>query len=235
MTAYYNEVDPYCAEWLRNLIAAGHLPAGDVDERPIEEVTEDDVRHYTQAHFFAGIGGWSYAARLAGWPDDRPLWTGSPPCQGLSSATRGRPRQQDMWPCWYTLVEQCRPVVIAGEQVPKAAWIDQVASDLKAMDYAFGAVVLPAYLVGADHERERSFFVAHANSNSQPGGAVDAKMEVLPRCGRQSDIVAHTDGLSGRMGKLRAYGNAIVPQVGAAVLRAVIAEQWGDDQPPPQP
>ena len=34
MTAYYNEIDPYAAQWLRNLIAAGHLPAGDVDERP---------------------------------------------------------------------------------------------------------------------------------------------------------------------------------------------------------
>ena len=30
MTAYYNEIDPYAAQWLRNLIEAGHIAAGDV-------------------------------------------------------------------------------------------------------------------------------------------------------------------------------------------------------------
>jgi hypothetical protein len=32
VSAYYNEFDPYAAEWLRNLIAAGHIAPGDVDE-----------------------------------------------------------------------------------------------------------------------------------------------------------------------------------------------------------
>ena len=73
MTAYYNEHDPYAAQWLRNLIAAGHIAPGDVDERSIEDVRPDDLIPYTQCHFFAGIGGWSYALRLAGWPDDRPV------------------------------------------------------------------------------------------------------------------------------------------------------------------
>ena len=30
MTVYYNEFDPFAAQWLRNLILAGHLPRGDV-------------------------------------------------------------------------------------------------------------------------------------------------------------------------------------------------------------
>ena len=33
MTAYYNEIDPYAAQWLRNLINAGHIAPGIVDER----------------------------------------------------------------------------------------------------------------------------------------------------------------------------------------------------------
>ena len=33
--AYYNEHEPYCAAWLRNLIAAGHIAPGDVDARDI--------------------------------------------------------------------------------------------------------------------------------------------------------------------------------------------------------
>lgn len=65
MRAYYNEIDPYAAQWLRNLIAAGHIAPGDVDERSIADVRADDLVGYTQCHFFAGIGVWSHALRMA--------------------------------------------------------------------------------------------------------------------------------------------------------------------------
>ena len=83
---YYNDNDPFAAHWLQNLVSAGLLPAGDVDDRSIMEVTPDDLRRYAQCHFFAGIGGWPYALELAGWPSNRPVWTGSCPCQPFSSA-----------------------------------------------------------------------------------------------------------------------------------------------------
>lgn len=67
MTAYYNEHDPFAAEWLRRLILFGHIAPGDVDERDIRDVSPDDLRGYEQHHFFAGIGVWSYALRRAGW------------------------------------------------------------------------------------------------------------------------------------------------------------------------
>lgn len=59
--AYYNEIDPFAAQWLRNLIAGGHIAPGEVDERSIEDVTPDDLRGFTQCHFFAGIGVWSHS------------------------------------------------------------------------------------------------------------------------------------------------------------------------------
>lgn len=80
MTAYYNENDPFAAAWLRELIKAGHIAPGEVDTRSIEDVVPSDLAGFRQCHFFAGIGVWSYALRLAGWPDDRPVWTGSCPC-----------------------------------------------------------------------------------------------------------------------------------------------------------
>jgi DNA (cytosine-5)-methyltransferase 1 len=61
MTAYYNEHDPFAAAWLRNLIAAGHIAPGDVDERSIVDVRSADLVGYRQCHFFAGIGVWSHA------------------------------------------------------------------------------------------------------------------------------------------------------------------------------
>jgi len=80
MTAYYNENDPYAAQWLRNLIEAGEIAPGYVDDRSIVDVRPDELDGYTQCHFFAGIGVWSYALRRAGWSDDAPVWTGSCPC-----------------------------------------------------------------------------------------------------------------------------------------------------------
>lgn len=72
--AYYNEIDPHAAEWLRALITAGAIAPGEVDERSIKDVKPDDLHGFTQCHFFAGIGVWSYALRNAGWPDDRRVW-----------------------------------------------------------------------------------------------------------------------------------------------------------------
>ena len=73
MAAYYNEIDPFAAQWLRNLINAGHIASGDVDERSIRDVAVEDLRPYVQCHFFAGIGIWSHALRLAGHSRDRAM------------------------------------------------------------------------------------------------------------------------------------------------------------------
>ena len=86
MSAYYNEFEPFAAAWLRELIKDGLIADGEVDGRSITDVEPADLKGFTQCHFFAGIGGWSYALRLAGWSDSRPVWTGSPPCQPFSVA-----------------------------------------------------------------------------------------------------------------------------------------------------
>lgn len=86
MGVYYNELDPKKVAWLRELIKRDLIAPGDVDERSIKDVRSDDLRGYSQCHFFAGIGVWSYSLRGAGWPDDREVWTGSCPCQGFSVA-----------------------------------------------------------------------------------------------------------------------------------------------------
>lgn len=167
--SYYNEFDPKAAQWLRNLIAAGLIPAGDVDERSIEDVTPSELRGYTQCHFFAGIGGWPLALALAGWPASRPVWTGSCPCQPFSAAGKGAgfADERHLWPAWQHLIAQCRPPVVFGEQVASKAvdtWIDLVHADLEGMGYAFGGIAFPAASVGAPHIRDRTYWVADAGS-----------------------------------------------------------------------
>lgn len=162
---YYNEFDPFAAAWLRELIKAGLLPKGDVDERSITDVKPDELKGYTQCHFFAGIGGWSRALQLANWPTTRPVWTGSCPCQPFSTAgnQKGKQDERHLWPVWSNLIRECRPPTIFGEQVASAVahgWLDDVYQWLEAEGYAIGSAVLPACSVGAPHKRDRLWFVA---------------------------------------------------------------------------
>lgn len=165
MTAYYNENSPKAAASLRELISAGHIAPGIVDERSIEDVYPSDLRGFTQCHFFAGIGVWSYALRSAGWSDDRPVWTGSCPCQPFSAAGEGAgfDDERHLWPHFHHLIKECDPSVVTGEQVANKdadPWIDLVCADLEALGYAFGAVPFPSAGVGAPHIRDRTYWVA---------------------------------------------------------------------------
>jgi DNA (cytosine-5)-methyltransferase 1 len=174
MTAYYNEFDPYAAQFLRNLIAAGHIANGIVDSRSITDVTAADLAGFTQCHFFAGIGGWSLALRLAGWPDDRAVWTGSCPCQPFSSAgaSTGFADDRHLWPTWERLIAECRPAKVYGEQVASKAaepWIDLVQTDMEALGYAFGCIAFPSAGVGAPHIRDRAYWVGHADKPGSQG------------------------------------------------------------------
>jgi DNA (cytosine-5)-methyltransferase 1 len=159
----YNEWDPRAAAWLRQLITDGRIPAGTVDERSINDVNADELS--TTAHLFAGIGGWAYALRLAGWPDDQPVWTASLPCQPFSSAGKQRGTSDDrhLWPIVRELVAECRPSVIFGEQSASPAgraWLATVRDDLEALGYAVGAADLCAAGVGAPHIRQRLYWGA---------------------------------------------------------------------------
>lgn len=174
MSAYYSENDPKVAAWLRELIKAGLIADGDVDERSIVDVEAADLEGYTQCHLFAGIGGWSFALRLAGWSDDTPVWTGSCPCQPFSTAGPkiGFGDKRHLWPEFWRLIAKCRPPTIFGEQVASKGgfeWLDGISDDLEAGGYAFGAAVLPAASVGAPHLRKRTFWVGTPVANPANG------------------------------------------------------------------
>lgn len=164
--AYYNEIDRQKAAWLRELISRNLIATGDVDERSIADVRPDDLQPYRQCHFFAGIGIWSYALRAAGWPDDREVWTGSCPCQPFSDAGKKEAfnDERHLWPVWFPLIAARRPVVCFGEQVASVdglTWLDVVQVDLDRADYSLGCVDLCAAGVGAPHQRQRLYWVAH--------------------------------------------------------------------------
>ncbi|HGW3864789.1 TPA: DNA cytosine methyltransferase [Klebsiella variicola] len=224
--AYYNEIDPFAAQWLRNLIAAGHIAPGEVDERSIEDVTPDDLRGFTQCHFFAGIGVWSHSLRLAGWPDNKPVWTGSCPCQPFSAAGKGDgfADERHLWPAFNHLISEHRPQHVFGEQVAAGnanVWFDLVQADLEGLGYAFGLVPFTSAGIGAPHIRERAYWVANANNR------VSDERETL-RSGRDAVLdgsstnrlgnanVARLEGFGGNdgaAGRERATGPVAAPGV----------------------
>lgn len=208
MTAFYNEIDPYAAQWLRNLIAAGHIAPGVVDERPIQEIDAWELARYTQCHFFAGIGIWSLALRRAGWSDDLPIWTGSCPCQPFSAAgqRKGISDERHLWPTWFNLIEQCKPPIVVGEQVASKdglGWLDLVSTDMERANYAVGASDLCAAGFGEAHLRQRLYFIGMAHTiiggQSRQSGCGDIQKQRVTKCGAVSGLADANGGQRARI------------------------------------
>lgn len=221
---------------------------GEVDERPIEEVQAADLKRFDRCHFFAGIAGWDLALQYAGWPPDRPVWTGSCPCQSLSVA--GLRKEHDdkrhLWPAFFRLIEQARPSVVFGEQVRGTAgipWLSAIRLDLAGIGHELRALDIPSAGIGAPHIRNRLYWVADAYGDGRESAEGSAKRELsdfaqdFRRLGSwtgtdrirdrwgvwrpiKPGIVPMVDGFPGVLGQVRAYGNAINPVLAAAFIVA---------------
>lgn len=162
--------------------------------------------------------------------------------------------ERHLWPAWFHLISQCKPDIIFGEQVKAATkqWLDIVGSDLESQGYAFGSAVLGAHSVGSPHSRNRIFFVADSGSpRSEAWLSIQARRSkgdseisldnssgtLRPWKGAgmqrgkdgksrwiESSIAPLANGVSSRVVELRAYGNAIVPQVAAEFVMSFIDE-----------
>jgi len=140
-----------------------------------------------------------------------------------------------------------RPSVVFGEQVaskvePSEAVL--VCDDVEGTGYAIAAVDMCAAGVGAPHVRQRIFFVAdadpdcfgletHANESSV---CISPVVREVP--GRPSEMgssaiwlgprptgarpMALGNGSAAELGRLRAYGNAIVPQVAEQLIASYL-------------
>lgn len=208
---YYNDNDKFIVKWLKHLVANNLIKNGKIDGRDIRRIKPSDLKGFTRCHFFAGIGGWDYALRLAGWPEDKTVWTGSCPCQPFSAAGRGRGIRDErhLWPAFRWLIAQSRPSIVFGEQVASKAgreWLNGVRLDLESMGYAVGAADLCAASVDSPHIRQRLWWVAHAENNHRRTGEFSTQTAIRPQgiggrrfaSGGDDGRVADTDHAGGR-------------------------------------
>lgn len=168
---------------------------------------------FRQCHFFAGIGGWSEALRLAGIGADEGIWTGSCPCQAFSTAgkQKGFKDKRDLWPAFFNLIKICKPERVFGEQVGNAikhGWLDRVYADLEGENYTVGAVILGAHSVGAPHQRQRLYWGAERVSDSngqrcQRKSISDERKDKVHEAAGDSSIVRISDTPSRESGGLR--------------------------------
>ena len=154
--------------------------------------------------------------------------TGGFPCQAHSTASRGRKTAEDLWPEMARVADSVRPPIIIAENVERAP-IAISADFFCAMGMQCDVTCISANDVGAPHERSRWWAVAHTYANGEFSRALNAEVAKLPTLfkgvwGAENyrAAVCLSDGVPSGLGDVKAYGNAVVPQIPELIGRAIL-------------
>ena len=175
------------------------------------------------------------------------LIAGGFPCQDISQIGKqvgiGGARS-GLWTDYARIVRELRPRFVLVENVARllSNGIETVFADLAALGYDAEWDCFPAHAVGSPHRRDRVFILAHArgegleghaghgegaprwalqggsagSSGLSPDGRPQGWWAAEPAVGR----VAH--GVPRRVDRLKALGNAVVPQVAEWIGRRIM-------------
>lgn len=152
---------------------------------------------------------------------------GGPPCQPFSTASRGRRTAADLFPEFRRIILATRPRFVVAENVARDP-IEREAEALRKEGYAATTIEMAASVVGADHERVRWWVVADSDGQSEPRCTIDAEVASLSDLANFAWSPYGTGGLGGshgaadRMDRLRALGNAVVPQCAEVIGHIVL-------------
>jgi DNA (cytosine-5)-methyltransferase 1 len=219
-TDVFCERDPFCQGVLRK-----HWP----DVPVVADIVEFDGNTYRGVDLLTGgfpCQPYSCAGKRGGNNDDRALW-----------------------PEMRRIISEARPRWVLAENVTGfiSMALDGVLSDLESEGYAVQTVVIPACAVNAQHRRDRVWIVAHADQAGRieqrrpiavaaqdPSAERFGRGQPEPGLGRMADgLPARLDGhfarepaiprtatgIPHRTARLKALGNAIVPQVAFEIIR----------------
>lgn len=153
--------------------------------------------------------------------------TGGFPCQRFSTASRGRANAVDLWPEMLRVIGECHAPRVLAENVLRKP-IEDASADLRARGYHCVILRAPASAVGAPHRRVRWWLAADTDGQAQ--SVVTKHVEVASLQASASPFWAEhpstdpdlADGMARGVDVYsRAVGNGQVPQVVAAIGRAL--------------
>ena len=136
--------------------------------------------------------------------------TGGYPCQPFSIAGRQKGEQdpRHVWPEMFRLVKELRPTWVIGENVSGhiKLGLDTVLENLESEGYSARAFSISASSIGANHQRERVWILAHSGCTQHEGtlfgsqdeneiGKENAHQFERPSQTSKSDV-ANTQGVS---------------------------------------
>ena len=204
VTRWFVEIDPHC----RNVLA----------------------RHWPGLPIYEDISAVDWSA-----VESIDVLAGGFPCQPVSAAGRQLAQADSrwLWPAFADAIRALRPKYIIVENVAglRQRGLGIVIGDLAALGYDAEWDGIPAAAVGADHVRDRLLLVAYSNGSGLEGvyearGGIDmqsASRSLRRHWSAEPDVDRVAHGIPHRVDRLRALGNAVVPQVAEWVGRRVIA------------
>lgn len=219
-TVLFCEKDPYCQAVLKK-----HWP-----DVPII----DDIRSVTSESISGAVD----------------VISGGAPCQPFSQAgeKRGRGDDRYLWPEMFRVIREIRPTWVVFENVENAVRMvaDDIIDDLESLGYSTQPLIVSAYCSGAAFDGKRLFIVAAADhrcpslrgngelqtdaaacrgGGNHRGGAAVISLRERRRIESRPYGVAH--GVPARVDRLRALGNAVMPQQACPIFAAIAAIEGG--------
>ena len=162
----------------------------------------------------------------------------------------GKEDERHLWPEMLRAIREIQPEWVVGENVLGIVnWnggmvFEEVQTQLEVEGYEVQAYILPACSQNAPHKRERTWFVAHSDSSRIYKQHIPTKPKEKIAHSRlffekrdfsafptEPPILRRDDGISERLDSktfskwrnqsIKAYGNAIVPQVAYQIFKSI--------------
>jgi DNA (cytosine-5)-methyltransferase 1 len=224
------------------------------------QVEWDPFCQHVLAHHWPDVPRYGDITRVD-WSTVEPvdLIAGGFPCQPFSFAgkQRGIEDERWLWPEFARVVGELRPRYVLVENVPGLlaghGGMGHVLGDLASLGYDAEWDSVPAAAVGAPHLRERVWIVAYSASEGRSGllrDLVPIGFEPPPgwsataldtsrtfddwaRCEGMGEppFFGTNDGLHAGVDRLRALGNAVVPQVVEVIGRRLMEAMTENERP----
>jgi DNA (cytosine-5)-methyltransferase 1 len=171
--------------------------------------------------------------------------TGGFPCQpySIAGARKGRNDDRHLWPEMRRAIKEIQPCWVVPENVPgiidwdRGMVFEEICADLEAEGYEVFSLLLPACSVDAFHKRNRIWFVAHLNGERMERSSEKQILRKPHISGRQiskpfqeaerrfdtfeSRLCRTIHGLPSGVDRIKALGNAVVPQLVYQIFKAI--------------